>query len=104
MQDGSQNHEAYLLFPVHLDGTLQDVTKSMQEKKEYLSTITILQIFRQVNTYYVLLSCVQYDIVSLLDNYSRGAMVVRHTMLEQLDMTEMAHNLLLLFPYFFLSL
>ncbi|VAI16774.1 unnamed protein product [Triticum turgidum subsp. durum] len=48
VQDGSQNHEAYLLFPVHLDGTLQDVTKSMQEKKEYLSTITILQIFRQL--------------------------------------------------------
>ncbi|CAM0950735.1 unnamed protein product [Alopecurus aequalis] len=47
VQDGSQNHEAYLLFPVHLDGTLQDVTKVMQEKKEYFPTITILQIFRQ---------------------------------------------------------
>ncbi|CAM0950734.1 unnamed protein product [Alopecurus aequalis] len=48
VQDGSQNHEAYLLFPVHLDGTLQDVTKVMQEKKEYFPTITILQIFRQL--------------------------------------------------------
>lgn len=28
-------------------------------------------------------------------------MVVRHTMLEQLGMTEMAHNLLLLFSHFF---
>jgi hypothetical protein len=49
VQDGSQNHEAYLLFPVHLDGTLQDATKAMQEKKEHFPTITILQIFRQVN-------------------------------------------------------
>ncbi|KQJ86938.1 probable serine/threonine-protein kinase DDB_G0291350 [Brachypodium distachyon] len=48
VQDGSQNHEAYLLFPVHLDGTLQDATKSMLEKKEYFPTITILQIFRQL--------------------------------------------------------
>ncbi|XP_051186418.1 uncharacterized protein [Lolium perenne] len=48
VQDGSQNHEAYLLFPVHLDGTLQDVLKAMQEKKEHFPTITILQIFRQL--------------------------------------------------------
>jgi hypothetical protein len=50
VQDGSQNHEAYLLFPVHLDGTLQDVTKTMQERNEYFPTITVLQIFRQVIT------------------------------------------------------
>jgi hypothetical protein len=71
VQDGSQNHEAYLLFPVHLDGTLQDVTKAMQEKKEHFPTITILQIFRQVNTSYV---CLLYDAAFfslLLDNYSR---------------------------------
>ncbi|XP_062199706.1 uncharacterized protein LOC133902131 [Phragmites australis] len=48
VQDGSQNHEAYLLFPVHLDGTLHDVTKTMLEKKEYFPTITVLQIFRQL--------------------------------------------------------
>ncbi|CAD6219906.1 unnamed protein product [Miscanthus lutarioriparius] len=48
VQDGSQNHEAYLLFPVHLDGTLQDVTKTMLEKKEFFPTITVLQIFRQL--------------------------------------------------------
>ncbi|CAA6670651.1 unnamed protein product [Spirodela intermedia] len=29
----SRNHEAYLLFPVHLDGTLLDSTKAMQSKK-----------------------------------------------------------------------
>ncbi|TKW32313.1 hypothetical protein SEVIR_2G160400v4 [Setaria viridis] len=48
VQDGSQNHEAYLLFPVHLDGTLQDVTKTMQERNESFPTITVLQIFRQL--------------------------------------------------------
>ncbi|XP_052168185.1 uncharacterized protein LOC127784830 [Oryza glaberrima] len=48
VQDGSQNHEAYLLFPVHLDGTLQDINKNMLEKKEYFPTISILQIFRQL--------------------------------------------------------
>lgn len=48
VQDESQNHEAYLLFPVHLDGTLQDVTKTMLEKKEFIPTITVLQIFRQL--------------------------------------------------------
>jgi hypothetical protein len=33
-----------------LDGTLQDVTKTMQERNEYFPTITVLQIFRQVIT------------------------------------------------------
>ncbi|XP_020103727.1 serine/threonine-protein kinase 16-like [Ananas comosus] len=47
-QEGSKNYEAYLLFPVHLDGTLLDVTKVTQEKNEFLSTINILQIFRQI--------------------------------------------------------
>lgn len=44
------NHEAYLLFPVHLDGTLLDNAKTMQEKKEFFPTITVLEIFRQVIT------------------------------------------------------
>ncbi|XP_038978532.1 probable serine/threonine-protein kinase DDB_G0291350 [Phoenix dactylifera] len=47
-QQGSRNHEAYLLFPVHLDGTLLDVTKVMQTKKEFFPTITVLDIFRQL--------------------------------------------------------
>ncbi|XP_020268180.1 serine/threonine-protein kinase 16-like isoform X2 [Asparagus officinalis] len=47
-QGGSQNHEAYLLFPVHLDGNLLDNTKVMQTKKEYFPTLTVLQIFRQL--------------------------------------------------------
>ncbi|XP_058115004.1 uncharacterized protein LOC131257999 isoform X2 [Magnolia sinica] len=46
-QEGSRNHEAYLLFPVHLDGTLLDNAKVMKDKKEFFSTINVLQIFRQ---------------------------------------------------------
>ncbi|XP_031481187.1 uncharacterized protein LOC116251205 isoform X1 [Nymphaea colorata] len=45
---GTWNHEAYLLFPVHLDGTLLDSAKTMKMKKEFFSTITVLQIFRQL--------------------------------------------------------
>nr|DAD35165.1 TPA_asm: hypothetical protein HUJ06_005805 [Nelumbo nucifera] len=48
-QERSWNSEAYLLFPVHLDGTLLDNAKAMKEKKEFFSTIDVLQIFRQVN-------------------------------------------------------
>ncbi|KAG6532858.1 hypothetical protein ZIOFF_006716 [Zingiber officinale] len=47
-QDGSRKHEAYLLFPVHLDGTLLDLAKIMQSKKETFLTITVLHIFRQL--------------------------------------------------------
>ncbi|KAK8962700.1 3-phosphoinositide-dependent protein kinase 1 [Platanthera guangdongensis] len=47
-QDGSKNHEAYLLFPVHLDGTLLDSTKVMQSKKEFFPALTVLQLFRQL--------------------------------------------------------
>ncbi|KAM0942607.1 putative transferase, protein kinase NAK family [Dioscorea sansibarensis] len=47
-QNESKNHEAYLLFPVHLDGTLLDNAKTMQEKKEFFPTITVLEIFRQL--------------------------------------------------------
>lgn len=41
-------HEAYLLFPVHMDGTLFDNAKAMKAKKEFFSTSDVLQIFRQV--------------------------------------------------------
>jgi hypothetical protein len=44
----SWSHEAYLLFPVHLDGTLLDNAKTMKAKKEHYSTSDVLQIFRQV--------------------------------------------------------
>lgn len=47
-QERSWNHEAYLLFPVHLDGTLLDNAKTMKAKKEFFSTSDVLQIFRQV--------------------------------------------------------
>ncbi|KAK1269938.1 3-phosphoinositide-dependent protein kinase 2 [Acorus gramineus] len=47
-QEGSWNHEAYLLFPVHLDGTLLDNSKVMQTKKEFFSTLSVLQILRQL--------------------------------------------------------
>ncbi|KAF9667684.1 hypothetical protein SADUNF_Sadunf15G0049300 [Salix dunnii] len=47
-QEGSWNHEAYLLFPVHLDGTLLDNSTAMKAKKEFFSTTDVLQIFRQL--------------------------------------------------------
>ncbi|KAL3343054.1 hypothetical protein AABB24_026885 [Solanum stoloniferum] len=46
--DQSWKHEAYLLFPVHLDGTLLDNTTAMKAKKEFFSTSDVLQIFRQL--------------------------------------------------------
>ncbi|XP_020690940.1 probable serine/threonine-protein kinase DDB_G0291350 [Dendrobium catenatum] len=47
-QEGRWNHEAYLLFPVHMDGTLLDHVKAMQSRKEFFSVLTVLQIFRQI--------------------------------------------------------
>ncbi|XP_059642091.1 uncharacterized protein LOC132284050 [Cornus florida] len=47
-QEGSWKHEAYLLFPVHLDGTLLDNALVMKPKKEFFSTSDVLQIFRQL--------------------------------------------------------
>jgi len=51
-QETSWTHEAYLLFPVHLDGTLLDNAKTMKAKKEHYSTSDVLQIFRQVKESY----------------------------------------------------
>ncbi|RVX14194.1 Serine/threonine-protein kinase 16 [Vitis vinifera] len=47
-QEGAWKHEAYLLFPVHLDGTLLDNANVMKAKKEFFSTSDVLQIFRQL--------------------------------------------------------
>uniref|UniRef100_A0A0D6R7P7 non-specific serine/threonine protein kinase n=1 Tax=Araucaria cunninghamii TaxID=56994 RepID=A0A0D6R7P7_ARACU len=47
-QEGTWNQEAYLLFPVLLDGTLLENTQSMKAKKEYFTPITVLHIFRQL--------------------------------------------------------
>ncbi|OVA12522.1 Protein kinase domain [Macleaya cordata] len=47
-QEGSWKHEAYLLFPVHSDGTLVDHAKAMKAKNEFFSTMDVLQIFRQL--------------------------------------------------------
>ncbi|XLU30621.1 hypothetical protein S245_066687, partial [Arachis hypogaea] len=44
----SWNHETYLLFPLHLDGTLLDNTKTMQARKESFPTSDVLQIFQQL--------------------------------------------------------
>ncbi|XP_038896064.1 serine/threonine-protein kinase 16-like [Benincasa hispida] len=46
--DGSVKHEAYLLFPVHLDGTLLDNAQTMKAKKEFFSTLDVLEIFHQL--------------------------------------------------------
>ncbi|KAF3512887.1 hypothetical protein F2Q69_00000320 [Brassica cretica] len=47
-QVGGWKHEAFLLFPVHLDGTLLDNSTSMKAKKETFSTTEVLHIFRQL--------------------------------------------------------
>ncbi|KAF3503370.1 hypothetical protein F2Q69_00045257 [Brassica cretica] len=47
-QGGARKHEAFLLFPVHLDGTLLDNSTSMKAKKESFSTADVLHIFRQL--------------------------------------------------------
>ncbi|KAL2935480.1 Serine/threonine-protein kinase 16 [Bienertia sinuspersici] len=47
-QEQSWKHEAYLLFPVHLDGTLLDNSTAMKANKEFFSTLDVLQIFRQL--------------------------------------------------------
>lgn len=47
-QEGAWKHEAFLLFPVHLDGTLLDNSTSMKAKKEVFSTTDVLYIFRQL--------------------------------------------------------
>lgn len=47
-QENSWKHEAYLLFPVHLDGTLLDNAQAMKAKKEFFSTSDVLHIFRQL--------------------------------------------------------
>ncbi|XP_062193978.1 uncharacterized protein LOC133897313 isoform X1 [Phragmites australis] len=47
-QQGDWIHEAYLLFPVYLDGTLFDNANVMLSRKEFYSTANVLQIFRQL--------------------------------------------------------
>ncbi|KAJ0266142.1 Serine/threonine protein kinase 3 [Hirschfeldia incana] len=47
-QGAAGKHEAFLLFPVHLDGTLLDNSTSMKSKKESFSTTHVLHIFRQL--------------------------------------------------------
>lgn len=47
-QQGSWKQEAYLLFPVHLDGTMLDNANIMQARKEFYPALTVLQIFRQL--------------------------------------------------------
>lgn len=41
--------EAYLLFPVHRDGTLLDHLTRMQSEKKFFPAITVLHIFQQVS-------------------------------------------------------
>ncbi|KAH7278331.1 hypothetical protein KP509_38G036300 [Ceratopteris richardii] len=47
-QEGTWNQEAYLLFPVCLEGTLFDILSAMHERKEYFSSVAVLKIFRQI--------------------------------------------------------
>eukprot|EP00246_Nothoceros_aenigmaticus_P006304 TRINITY_DN19121_c0_g1_i1.p1 TRINITY_DN19121_c0_g1~~TRINITY_DN19121_c0_g1_i1.p1 ORF type:complete len:399 (+),score=60.11 TRINITY_DN19121_c0_g1_i1:150-1199(+) len=45
---GTWVQEAYLLFPVFVEGTLFDELSKMHERKEFFPTITVLHIFRQL--------------------------------------------------------
>ncbi|XP_020110380.1 probable serine/threonine-protein kinase DDB_G0291350 [Ananas comosus] len=47
-QGGSWNYEAYVLFPVYLDGTMLDNAIAMHSRDEFFPTYTVLQIFRQL--------------------------------------------------------
>nr|CAD1825321.1 unnamed protein product [Ananas comosus var. bracteatus] len=47
-QGGSWNYEAYVLFPVYLDGTMLDNAIAMHSRDEFFPTHTVLQIFRQL--------------------------------------------------------
>ncbi|KAI5069961.1 hypothetical protein GOP47_0014304 [Adiantum capillus-veneris] len=47
-QEGTWNQEAYLLFPVCLEGTLFDIITVMHGRKEYFTSVTVLKIFRQI--------------------------------------------------------
>ena len=44
--------EAYLLFPVHREGTLLDHLTRMQSDKKFFPAITVLYIFQQVSIVY----------------------------------------------------
>jgi hypothetical protein len=59
------SHEAYLLFPVHLDGTLLDNANIMLSRKEFYSTADVLQIFRQVSPLIRLVHYIQINDVSI---------------------------------------
>lgn len=45
------NKEAYLLFPVYKEGTLQDHLTRMQAEKKFFPKITVLHIFQQVSSH-----------------------------------------------------
>lgn len=47
--DGYWNREAYFLFPVYREGTLQDAITQMQETKDCFSALEVLQILKQVS-------------------------------------------------------
>ncbi|GJN34133.1 hypothetical protein PR202_gb22775 [Eleusine coracana subsp. coracana] len=47
-QQGDWSHEAYLLFPVYMGGTLFDNANAMLSRKEFYPTADVLQIFRQL--------------------------------------------------------
>ena len=49
LPEGTWSQEAYLLFPVHLDGTVLDHLTEMQSTKTFFPTITVLHIFQQVS-------------------------------------------------------
>ncbi|GAQ83678.1 serine/threonine protein kinase [Klebsormidium nitens] len=46
--DGNWTREAYFLFPVYREGTLQDAISQMQETKDCFSAPEVLQILKQI--------------------------------------------------------
>ncbi|GBG85161.1 hypothetical protein CBR_g39726 [Chara braunii] len=47
-QDGQWKKEAYLLFPLHKDGTIHDHLQRMQTRKEHYPPKTVLRLFLQI--------------------------------------------------------
>ncbi|EFJ07707.1 hypothetical protein SELMODRAFT_185952 [Selaginella moellendorffii] len=47
-REGTWNTEAYLLFPVYPDGTLQSQLEEMRSRGEFFPAVTVLHIFQQI--------------------------------------------------------
>lgn len=85
-QEGLWNQEAYLVFPVHLDGTLSDNLNTLQAQGQFFPTITVLHIFRQVES---------WPVINLFPGFVRRSMrnlSIRESLLMNLSSTYVEHE------------